>query len=338
MPTKRSSSKKKRKTTPKSQPIGKEKMKELFDRIDIDGNNEIDCHELLQATFILRLDNLDVVDIAQMIQEADLDGNGTLDFYEFATVMEHCTKKNSDWQRAGRAARLFKGMDQGLVHVHELVNQSSVKNEDGEYIPTYYRVLGDVLGDVGSLFFNFGICFCLNVVVGARDYNRPTPLAYLFVLLMSNIWLIWMLKSRSQRHFGHVILNLRVKDAKSKTLVTSFWPLFTYSMFWQTILMVPLALDGQRDYYESQTLSEQAVLFLLALKLVDLCFCGCILDPLFGQYITTPAVSKKTKQAGVAADKMVAKVIHNEHIQRYATREGMRWCCSFLCREFFRRS
>ena len=131
-------------------------MKELFDRIDINGNKEIDCHELLQATFILRLDNLDVVDIAQMIQEADLDGNGTLDFYEFATVMEHCTKKNSDWQRAGRAARLFKGIDQGLVHVHELVNQSSVKNEDGD---TFQRIIAFLV-----MFLDMLVLICLTLL------------------------------------------------------------------------------------------------------------------------------------------------------------------------------
>ena len=142
-----------------------------------------------------------------------------------------------------------------------------------------------------------------------------------------------MLSSRSQRHFGHVILNLRVKDATSKTFVTSFWPLFLYQIFWEAIFaVIMINTDAPRN-------GQFHVIYLvIGLKLIDLLFCGCILDPLFGQYITTPAVSKKTKQAGVAANKMVAKVIHNEHIQRYATREGMRWCCSFLCHEFFRRS
>ena len=40
-------------------------LKQLFDRIDVSGDQEIDAHELLSAASILGLDHIEAVDIAR---------------------------------------------------------------------------------------------------------------------------------------------------------------------------------------------------------------------------------------------------------------------------------
>ena len=267
MPTKRSSSKKKKKTTPKSQPIGKEKMKELFDRIDIDGNKEIDCHELLQATFLLRLDHLDVVDIAKMIQEADLDGNGTIDFYEFATVMEHCTKKNSDWEKAGRAARLFKGLDQSLANVHKHVHQSSSKTEDGETIPIVHRWLGDIIGFM--LFFPMFLSFLIvkNGTDGLKIWAQNVGhLGFLFIPFN----LIFC--GGESLHFGHYIFGIKLVAADTgkpveynfvmaifRSILCLFPPMFVLNILIQLSGSTGNMLDMILTWCSSGTSSEQKI-------------------------------------------------------------------------------
>ena len=72
---------------------------------------------------------------------------------------------------------------------------------------------------------------------------------------------------------------------------------------------------------------------------------GNMLDMIFSTRGVVQGLTEDEKKHFDLANRMTAKagsvgssVVHNEHVQRYATREGMRWCCSFLCREFFRRS
>ena len=63
------------------------------------------------------------------MQEADLDGDGTLDYAEFSTIINQAHDANSVWAKAGRGARLLKGIDEGLVNIHGLVQKSWSTNE-----------------------------------------------------------------------------------------------------------------------------------------------------------------------------------------------------------------
>ena len=58
-------------------------------------------------------------------------------------------KHTMPWAKAGRGARLLKGIDEGLVNIHGLVQKSWSTNEEGENIPYFFHrfsLLSDVVG------------------------------------------------------------------------------------------------------------------------------------------------------------------------------------------------
>ena len=58
-----------------------------------------------------------------------------------------------------------------------------------------------------------------------------------------------------------------------------------------------------------------------------------LMDTLTGTYQATSA----SNDAAALAETMTSKLVHNDHVQRYATKEGMRFCCNLFLREFLRR-
>ena len=327
-------------------------LKQLFDRIDVNNDKELDAHELLTAASILGLDHLEAVDIARMMQEADLDGDGSLDYYEFSSIMTSAQEENTAWGKAGRSARLLKGIDDGLLHVHDLVHKSGSKNEDGENVPSWFHrlvssLVGDAVTGMISAVFCFYITRAIYCVYGRHyyeymdeyyyEYRCQYPddwvsgLFFLGILLAVNALFWLVLGSRSQRHVGHLFFNLKCQN-KTGQMVTSFSGLVVYqlplhcllaSLYW--LLLTQRYAGLSISFYVPPQLAFLMGYVAFCLFGKNWCF-----DKLTGTYITTTPVPKEIKDAAKMAGNMTSKIVHNENVQRYATREGMRWCCA-LC-------
>ena len=63
-----------------------------------------------------------------------------------------------------------------------------------------------------------------------------------------------------------------------------------------------------------------------------------LMDTLTGSYqATSAAFVPASNDAAALADTMTSKLVRNDHVQRYATKEEMRFCCNLFLREFLRR-
>ena len=76
-------------TTPASRDADEFELREAFKCIDLDGNGYISREELKDAVKkIMSTDSkISVQDVEEMMTEADIDGNGLIDFDEFVRVL-----------------------------------------------------------------------------------------------------------------------------------------------------------------------------------------------------------------------------------------------------------
>ncbi|KAI8072601.1 calmodulin [Gongronella butleri] len=82
-------------------------LREAFDLFDRDHNGYIDTKELGAVMKSLQM-NPSEAELQDMINEADADGNGTMDFNEFLTLM---AKKQRDTDAAQELLQAFKVFD-----------------------------------------------------------------------------------------------------------------------------------------------------------------------------------------------------------------------------------
>ena len=196
------------------------KIHATFDYIDVDGNGEIDISELMSAGHLLGLQHLDAQDFADMMEEADVDDNGTLDFEEFFDVMDKAHEENSAWSEMGAAARLVKFSDAALSDFHELTNESSDVNMKGELVPDFGRVLADIVNGV----LNFA------VVVFLLESNL-VPVFLLIVYLLFLVLPCFLLSSRAQNHLGYALFGFKLVDSTTSENVSTASLIFRAVIF-----------------------------------------------------------------------------------------------------------
>ena len=74
-----------------------EEFREAFDAFDKDGGGSIDKEELMDLFRSLGQEPTQE-ELDNMVAAADTDGNGTIDFFEFATLMAHMMAKEDSYE------------------------------------------------------------------------------------------------------------------------------------------------------------------------------------------------------------------------------------------------
>jgi len=95
-----------------------EECREAFDMFDIDNSGAIDVRELKAAIKALGMD-VGVEELTKMVSDVDKDGNGTIEFPEFLSMM---TAKMSNTATDEEIAKCFKLFD------HDATGQITLKN------------------------------------------------------------------------------------------------------------------------------------------------------------------------------------------------------------------
>ena len=95
-------------------------FKESFNRFDKDGNGFINTHELASILRSLGQKHTEA-ELQEIISEVDIDGNGSIDFPEFLTIMARKMKENNN--KDEEIHEIFKVFDKegnGFISVAEL--------------------------------------------------------------------------------------------------------------------------------------------------------------------------------------------------------------------------
>uniref|UniRef100_A0A672RFZ6 Calmodulin n=1 Tax=Sinocyclocheilus grahami TaxID=75366 RepID=A0A672RFZ6_SINGR len=130
---------------------------EAFSLFDKDGDGTITTKEL--GTVMRSLgQNPTEAELQDMINEVDADGNGTIDFPEFLTMMARKMKDTDSEEEIREAFRVFDKDGNGYISAAELrhvMTNLGEKLTDEEYVNLLYMY--SILGR-GSFCFNY----CLN--------------------------------------------------------------------------------------------------------------------------------------------------------------------------------
>ncbi|KAH6664159.1 EF-hand protein [Halenospora varia] len=94
-------------------------FKEAFSLFDKDGNGEITAKELGTVMKSLGLNASDS-ELQDMINEADADNDGTIDFPEFLTLMALKTKETDFEEEMREAFKVFDHDNSGSISITEL--------------------------------------------------------------------------------------------------------------------------------------------------------------------------------------------------------------------------
>ena len=97
----------------------KQEMKEAFALFDKNGDGTITCAELGVVMNNLG-QNPSSVELQDMINEVDVDGNGTLEFEEFCQLMARQTKETNQEDELKERFKLFDKDGNGLIDRDEL--------------------------------------------------------------------------------------------------------------------------------------------------------------------------------------------------------------------------
>ena len=94
-------------------------FKEAFNLFDKDGNGFINTNELDSVLRSLG-QNPTEVELQEMISEIDSDGNGSVDFPEFLTMMANKMKENNNKDEIHEIFKVFDKEGNGFISVAEL--------------------------------------------------------------------------------------------------------------------------------------------------------------------------------------------------------------------------
>merc|ERR1712072_193983 len=106
-----------------------EECREAFEMFDIDGSGAIDVRELKAAIKALGMD-VSAEELKKMVSDVDKDGNGTIEFPEFLSMM---TAKMSNTATDEEIAKCFKLFDHdatGMITLKNLVHARSILGMD----------------------------------------------------------------------------------------------------------------------------------------------------------------------------------------------------------------
>merc|ERR1712010_400723 len=106
-----------------------EECREAFEMFDIDGSGAIDVRELKAAIKALGMD-VSAEELKKMVADVDKDGNGTIEFAEFLSMM---TAKMGDTATDEEIAKCFKLFDHdatGMITLKNLIHARSILGMD----------------------------------------------------------------------------------------------------------------------------------------------------------------------------------------------------------------
>jgi|TARA_B100000795_G_scaffold252878_1_gene222734 hypothetical protein len=142
---KRSSSKPRKKKTPKQI---RAELRLIFDEIDDDESGGIDVEELEDHAGLLGFGNLTAFEISDLFNEADTNGDGTMDFEEFCAIVENCRDTSSMWKNAGaleqatkRYNNVLAASDSLFAKIQETAAATCEQDDQGRRVAGCSRVL-----------------------------------------------------------------------------------------------------------------------------------------------------------------------------------------------------
>jgi len=240
--------KKKRSKTPsKKKKTAKQIRAELrliFDEIDEDASGGIDVQELEDHASLLGFGNLTAFEISELLEEADANDDGIMDFEEFIAVVESCRGTSSAWANVGaleiavkRYNNVLAASDSLFSAVQELTAASCETDEQGRKVAGCSRVFAvTVASSVTAI-----ISFCLIAVAGWGNVTKLQGIienidagttsvqdaqAAVASIVMASVvpfsiffFMLFVTSvvgfTRSQAHLGHVIFGFHVVDMES---------------------------------------------------------------------------------------------------------------------------
>jgi len=137
--------------------LSKEEMnefREIFNLVDADGSGEISREELgdLIATLGLKASQ---EELDRMIDEIDVDGDGTINFEEFCSVMSHRVSQTYTPDQVKNAFKVFQGdAPPGYVNIKYLEKALNTYSGDKQAVTDGIDLLMQVDPD-GTGYINF---------------------------------------------------------------------------------------------------------------------------------------------------------------------------------------
>lgn len=104
-------------------------FKETFDLFDKDGSGSISASELKSVMISLGLSPTDE-EVDDLVNEIDIDGNNTIEFNEFLTLMSKQLTSNDAEQELIEAFKVFDSNGDGFISVSELKSVLTSIGED----------------------------------------------------------------------------------------------------------------------------------------------------------------------------------------------------------------
>ncbi|CAN6440339.1 unnamed protein product [Victoria cruziana] len=165
-------------------------IKDMFRLMDTDNNGKITFEEL-KAGLQKVGSQLAEPEMQMLMEAADVDGNGTLDYGEFVTVTVHLQKMEND-EHFRRAFLFFDKDESGYIEMDEL--REALMDESGE---TDGEVLNDIMREV--------------------DTDKDGRISYAEFISMMKTGTDWRMASRhySRERFKSLSINL-MKDGSLK--------------------------------------------------------------------------------------------------------------------------
>eukprot|EP00942_MAST-04A_sp_MAST-4A-sp1_P006530 g6530.t1 len=242
--TKRSKSKKATKRSSKTDHVAE--LRKIFDMIDTDGSGSVDQAELEENAHLLGFNKLTKYEIVELLAEADLDGDGEMDFDEFTKAVAVARESGSKWRNASvlavatkRYNNVLKASDQLFSPLQSMVSASCEMDESGRRVAGCSRIgatlvtgvlvmivtiicgvlLGmDKINILTQLLVEINSCILDSCrervqaqIFGVIETVRLSLTLYFFALnFVGSLGL-----TRSQAHLGHILFGFQVIDEKT---------------------------------------------------------------------------------------------------------------------------
>ena len=195
---------------------------------------------------MLGFGKLSEFEIAELLSEADLDGDNEMDFTEFLSVVANARDTNSKWQNAGVLALSVKrynnvlSASDALFHpLQRMVSASCETDEDGRRVAGCSRLLAtwvtSILLVLVTVLFLFIVgmsqvrqawsiaiemdsCWTTSCVL--EQQQKMIALALTLVVPLVLYWVALVITmivgiTRSQAHLGHIVFGLQVINVKT---------------------------------------------------------------------------------------------------------------------------
>merc|ERR1712166_1368046 len=129
-------------------------FREIFNLVDADGSSEISREELGELISTLGL-KASQEELDRMIDEIDMDGDGTIDFDEFCSVMSHRVSQTYTPDEVKHAFKVFQGdAPPGYVQVKYLEKALNTYSGDKQAVTDGIDLLMQVDPD-GTGYINY---------------------------------------------------------------------------------------------------------------------------------------------------------------------------------------